>query len=63
MTTIKTSLTWEAVESVTPYTTHRMRVGSGWVVRVAESTTFNNFQLIYIPDPEGKWIATDTDDA
>jgi len=60
---LKTTLTWAAVSTDGNFTTKRMKVADGWIIRVEESTTFNNFQLIHVTDPEHAWVPTDSDDA
>ena len=59
---VKTALTWEAVTTDGNFTTTRLKVSDGWLVRVEENTNYNTFVISHVSDPEHNWVPTDTDD-
>jgi len=60
---VKTTLTWEAVTTDGNFTTKRMKVLDGWLVRVEEATNYNIFTVTHVADPEHQWVPTNSDDA
>ena len=53
---------WETVVSDSPYTTARLAVVGGWIVRCVSTAAEDIIAMAFVPDPNWSWSISTTDD-